>query len=370
MTEYETGHGGDVYSAAEALKKIPANRIMDFSASINPLGPSKKVKAEIRKSLKNLGTYPDPACRRLCKRIGQIYNIDPSSIICGNGSNELIYLMVSALKPKTVLVSAPSFSEYSRAAKIAGADVKKINLEEKNSFRIDPNLFAQSMEGCDMAFLGNPNNPTGHVLSKDQVLFITDKAAATGCILVVDEAFIDFCPEESVITANTLNSYENSYKNLVVLRSLTKFHALAGLRIGFGVFPKNLIPTLKAAKDPWSVNSLAQRAAYVALGDKVFVKETIQWLKQEKTLLESELSKMGFTVIPSDVNFLFLRHPEAKALRNRLYTRGLLLRDCSNFDGLNDSYLRIAVRSRKENSRLIKELRFCINSFLKAKNVS
>ena len=356
MSSHETEHGGDIYSAAEALKKIPANRIIDFSASINPLGPSKKVKAEIRKSLKYLGRYPDPACRRLSKRIGRIYNIDPANIICGNGSNELIHLMVAALKPSKVLVTAPSFSEYSRAAKIAGAGINKLYLEEKNMFRIDPERFALSMQGCDMAFLGNPNNPTGHVLSKDKVLFIADQAASAGCLLVVDEAFIDFCPKESVIEINTL--YSNN--NLVVLRSLTKFHALAGLRIGFGVFPQSLTTVLKETKDPWSVNYLAQRAAYVALGDKVFVKETAKWLKQEKTLLESEFSKLGFTVLPSEANFIFIQHPKAQQIRNRLYKRGILLRDCSNFEGLNSSYLRIAVRSRRENSRLIKELRFCI----------
>jgi threonine-phosphate decarboxylase len=359
-----TEHGGNIYRLAEELK-IQERKIIDFSASINPLGISKKVKAEIRKNLKYLNKYPDPESKRLRKYIAQYHGIEPEMILCGNGSTELIYLIIRALKPERVLIPAPTFSEYERAVLIdqgsetlkQGGQIEYLLLKEKDGFEIKPEEFIHAMAGnnslvtpCDMAFLCNPNNPTGLLLRKDNVIKIAEEAKRQNCYLVVDEAFIDFCPEDSVINLVRDNPY------LIVLRSMTKFYALSGLRIGYGVFPSQLIERLKTFKEPWSVNSLAQRAAVVALKDNAYRAETYRLIKEEKRFIENRLKRMGINYFPSRTNFYLLRLDGRDGIYKRLEKKAILVRDCSDFKGLGSSYIRIAVKSRRENNILLKSL--------------
>jgi len=347
-------HGGDVYSAAEG-HGCSLRQVMDFSASVNPLGPSKKVKAEIRKWLKMLNHYPDPKCRRLRKRIRQVFSVPEPLIICGNGSNELIFEIVSAVKPHKVLVTAPSFSEYAKAASRYGAETVSVPLCEEHLFRLEPERIADAMKECQVAFVANPLNPSGTLTRRETVLELAEAAARTGCMLVLDEAFIDFCQSDSVIRDVSADGY------LGVLRSLTKFHGLAGLRVGFAALPERLIERIHTTRDPWSVNTLAQRAAYVAIGDTAFSKETMDWLGKEKTFLEERLGRLGFVVYPSSANYLLVNHKRAPEIREGLFRRRILVRDCSNFEGLNDSFLRIAVHRHPENTRLLKALSYILN---------
>jgi threonine-phosphate decarboxylase len=206
------------------------------------------------------------------------------------------------------------------------------------------------MKGCKMAFLCNPNNPTGLLLRKDNVITIAEEARRQNCYLVVDEAFIDFCSEDSVINLVRDNPY------LIVLRSMTKFYALTGLRIGYGVFSLKLIEVLKRHKEPWSVNSLAQRAALVALKDRVYRNNTFKLIKEEKQFLEKGFKNIGIKFTPSKVNFYLLKIDNLKEIFVRLKMKGMLVRDCSNFKGLGSSFIRIAVKSHGENSILLKNL--------------
>lgn len=346
-----TMHGGDVYSAAEALK-IPVRNVIDFSASVNPLGPSKKVKAAMRSALKELGRYPDSQCRQLVKKIARVYGIDREHIVCGNGSNELIHLAMAVIRPKRVLVTAPAFAEYERTARLAGAEVVKFPLAESDGFGVNARKFMEAMNGCDAAFLCNPGNPAGTLMSRADVLAIADAAKTANCLLIIDEAFMDFCRDESVMRDVA------GKPGIIVLRSLTKYHALAGLRVGFGLFPPEIKAAIDAIKDPWSVNALAEVAAVAALSDKAFAKDTAAWLSTEKKYMAKGLAALGFAIYPSETNFFLVKHDLAQAVREHLYRRGILLRDCSNFDGLDSSFLRIAVRSRRENARLLKEMKY------------
>ncbi len=383
-------HGGNIYRLAEELK-MQERTIIDFSASINPLGVSKKIKTELRKQLKYLHNYPDPDARRLRKRLAQHHGIDPEMILCGNGSTELIYLASRALKPKSVLIPAPTFSEYERAILIGqepatteqrGAQINYLSLREEDGFVIRPDEFIAAMrdrsqntenrtqipptrpspsrgEGkgggevlgsVDMAFLCNPNNPTGSLLKKDSVMQIAEAARDLKCILVVDEAFIDFCPEDSIIKEVENNPY------LIVLRSMTKFYALSGLRLGYGVFPQHLIGRLKEYKEPWTVNNLAQRAGVAALKDKVYRNETFRLIKEEKRFFEKGFKKLGIEFFHSDANFYLLKISNASEIYKQLMKKGILVRLCSNFRGLDSRYIRVAVKSHKENTILLKEL--------------
>jgi threonine-phosphate decarboxylase len=374
-------HGGNIYRLAEELK-IQERKIIDFSTSVNPLGISKKVKAEIRKHLKYLHNYPDPETKRLRKRLAQYHGIDPETILCGNGSTELIYLIVRTLKPQRVFIPTPTFSEYERAVKTVNRDCEQLSVKEElfdktqntdtkyghgtrinylmvnkeKGFEISPNEFIGAIEGdVDMAFLCNPNNPTGRLLRREDVKKVADAAKKLKCYLIVDEAFIDFCADDSVIEDVGKNQY------LIVLRSMAAFYALSGLRIGYGIFPQHLIDRLKEYREPWTVNSLAQRAAVIALKDKFFTKETLRILNEEKRFLEKSFKKIGIEFFHSDANFYLLKISNANEICQQLKRKGILVRDCSNLRGLDSTYLRVAVKSHRENSILIKELIAILN---------
>lgn len=358
-------HGGNIYRFAEELK-IQERKVIDFSSFVNPLGISKKVKAEIRKHLKYLHNYPDPEAKRLRKTLAQYHGIDPETMLCGNGSTELIYLIATALKPQKVLIPAPTFSEYERAViRIQDTghrtQIKYLFLKEENGFEIKSEEFISAMKGdinselhCDMAFLCNPNNPTGRLIRREDVRKIAEKAKELECYLIVDEAYIDFCPDDSVI------SDTKDYPFLIILRSMSPFYALPGLRIGYGVFPQRLMGIIKEYKEPWTVNNLAQRAAAAALKDKFYRKETLKIVSDEKRFLEKNFKKIGIEYFHSDTNFYLIRIEKANEISRQLGRKGMLVRECKEFRGLDNSYLRIAVKSHRENTILIRELKYVL----------
>lgn len=343
-------HGGNIYRAAGETG-LPEGRIIDFSASINPLGISKKVKRALIKNIRYLINYPDPDATELRHHLSNHYHVSVDSVLCGNGSTELIYLIPRALKPEKVLIPQPTFSEYERACKAAQkSEVRSQKLREENDFEIETDSFIKAMKGCDMAFLCNPNNPTGRLLKRAAMLKIAAAAKKLRCYLVVDEAFIDFCPKDSVVNEVCNNPY------LIVLGSMTKFYALTGLRIGYGVFHQSVIKKIISYKEPWAVNTIAQRAGVVAMSDTEYRDETFSVMKEEKKFMEDGLGKLKIEYIPSAVNYYLLRLSNAGEVINSLRHKGILVRDCSNFAGLNRAYIRIAVKSRRHNARLLKEL--------------
>jgi threonine-phosphate decarboxylase len=345
-----SGHGGNIYKVSEETG-IPVDRLVDFSASINPLGISDKVRQAMESEVDNLVNYPDPDTSELCRRIAEHHNIDGESIICGNGSTELIYLIPRALKPSKVLIPSPTFSEYEKACKLnAELRITNYELREEDNFKLQPQRFIEAMQGCGMAFLCNPNNPTGSLLTRKEVLEIAGAAKDEKCILVVDEAFIDFTPEESVIHDVQANPY------LVVMRSMTKFYAITGLRLGYGVFHERLVGKVKEFKEPWTVNSLAQKAAIAALEDSAYAEESLALFSKEKAYMEKSLQEMSIDFLSSSANYYLLKTEHAGTIVKGLREKGILVRDCSNFKGLNSSYIRVAVKSHKHNELFVKEL--------------
>lgn len=356
-------HGGNIYEASR-LTGIPEERIVDFSASINPIGVPKGVARTIKKRISRLFHYPEPFAESLATRIGTAIDVPSESIICGNGSTELIYLIPRVLRPAVVLIPEPSFREYERACLISGAQkIAGQRLKAEKNFDLKADEFIRAMETvsapgtCTMAFLCNPNNPTGRLVAKEDTLKIAQAAASLGCYLVVDEAFIDYCPEETVVASVRDNPY------LIVLRSLTKFYALAGLRIGYAVVHGELADRFQASREPWTVNSLAQAAALEALGDEKYQKRSWEFMKQEKVFIEKALGKLTVKYYPSRANYYLLESDKAGMIRTALKEKGILVRDCSNFTGLDSRFLRIAVRTRRENRMLLKEMaRICAPS--------
>ena len=352
----------NIYRASEILK-VPERRILDFSNPVNPLGVSKKVKAELRKHLKSLKNRPDPECARMRRHLSRHLDVDMDNMICGNTVSGLISSVVAVLRPQRVLIPVPSPPECLRAVvqvmlpgtHDSGKDVpdmvKYLELKEDDNFCIKPGEFITGIDGCDLAILPNPNNPTGSVVAKGEIAGIASAARDRKCYLLVDETFIDFIPDETVINAVRDNPY------LIVLRSISLFHALSGLGLAYSVMDRELVKSIGVPGQLYPVNLLAQRAAVIAMKDKVYKKETFVLLKEEKRFLEREFKKLGLDFFPSAVNFYLIKIPFAGELCDFLMKKYILVRRCDDFRGLGGDYIRIAVKNHRENSVLIKALK-------------
>ncbi len=340
-------HGGNIYQAQRQYKR----KFLDFSANINPLGLTSQTKEAIYKSFGSILHYPDPEAKNITRKIAQYWGIKEENVLVGNGSIELIYLIVSTFKPKTTLIPIPTFSEYERAARCIKSKINFLRLKEQLGFKLQ----ATKINQADILFLCNPNNPTGNLILTDYRMI--EKLPIE--LVVIDEAFMDFLPDEK---KHTLIWKAQKNKRIIVLRTFTKFFALAGLRIGYLVAHQSIVNKLRQYKIPWSVNSLAQIAGEIALKDSYYFKATHLIIEKERSLLSAQLKKIkGLKVYPSVTNFLLFKIEKDKISANdlteRLLKEGILVRDCSNFRNLEDKFIRVAVRNRKENQRLIVALR-------------
>ncbi|MFH7319604.1 threonine-phosphate decarboxylase CobD [Desulfurivibrio sp. D14AmB] len=345
MKSASFAHGGNLNMLAAAAGVEP-QAMLDFSASINPLGMPAAAREAIIAGIAQLGHYPDPLAEELVAALAESHRINPELLLAGNGSTELLYLALRVLKPGKVLLTAPGFSEYERAARLVGGKIKWLRLKRQDDFRIDPAAFTAAMAGCDLALLCNPNNPTGQALSREETSVIATAAKACRCRLLLDEAFADFCPEISLLG-------HLHHSHLLILRSLTKFYALPGLRLGFLLLPRQLRSRFLAHKEPWSVNTLAIRAAVAALADRRFAEQSRELIAGERPWLAARLSRLVAKVYPAAANYLLLESEHARELRAGLLGQGIALRDCGNFRGLGPHFLRVAVRGRAENQRLL-----------------
>ncbi|MDR3349068.1 MAG: threonine-phosphate decarboxylase CobD [Acidaminococcales bacterium] len=352
MDDGKFEHGGNIYQAARLTGKTPE---LDFSANINPLGLSDKVRRAIADNIAQVVHYPDPAAFELREAISLHYGVRPDALALGNGAAELIYLLCHVLRPARVFLPVPSFSEYERAALAVGARVEYFYLEAGDCFKINLEKLACALPPGALAFIGNPDNPAGNLLAQSGLRDFLALARAKGCFIAIDESFIDFLPQPD---ESTLRHFCAEYDNMAVIHSLTKFFAIPGLRLGFGVFSSALALRLQGAADRWNVNSLAQAAGKAALSDKAYITESRALVARLRENLTAALSAFpAIKVFPSSANFLLLDIRNtgltAKRLSERLAGRGVLVRDCGNYPGLDGGYVRIAVRGQEENEKLI-----------------
>ncbi|CAD6368454.1 Aminotransferase class I and II [metagenome] len=331
----------------------PNSDILDFSSNISPLGPSKMVRKTIKNHLDSVKIYPDSESTTLKKNLENYLKIPSSQIVIGNGATEIIYNFCQAfLSNKTpVLIPIPTFGEYESAAQLSGAKVlffKTMNLEQD----VDEFISKFPFDGC--IFICNPNNPTGHLIQKQTLQKIITSAHKKKTLVFVDECFIELVPNSN----ETIIGLVKKFSNLFILRSLTKSFALAGLRIGYGVGSKQIISVLNKIKIPWNVSGIAQYAASTALDDPAYLTKVNKIIKKESSYLIDRISKFNnFQCIPTSTNFILIKTKiNSKILQKKLLEKKILIRDCSTIHGLNDNYIRIAVKTRKENEKLIKSL--------------
>ena len=347
-------HGGNIYDAAPG-----GGEWLDFSANINPLGLSQKVWQAIENGIGKIVHYPDPSARALKQAIAEHYDVPRANIVLGNGGAELFYVFFHAVRPKRVLLPVPSFSEYERAALSAGAEVVYLPLREENDFRVDEREILSQLQAGDCLILGNPNNPTGQLVKADMLERVIGEANRKNVRVLVDESFVDFRTDVGDYTVRAL---VGAYDNLIVVQSLTKFFAIPGLRLGFAVTTPSLAEKLEAAKDPWNTNLLAQAAGVAALGDRDYQKKTLEWLEPEREYMYRSLSGFeGIKVYRPTVNFIFLRllseWGTSSVFCERMKEKRILIRNCSNYPGLDDTYVRLAVKTREENEVLLDAFR-------------
>lgn len=347
------GHGGDL-TTAETIYGLPADGFLDFSSNMNPFGPPEAVGKLLAERWRELARYPDPAVRELRRTLADKYGIPEESILVGNGAAELIDLTVRALKPRSVGLARPSFSEYEEAVRKIGGGIVDIPLSPDHGFALSETALREAAASADLLLLGHPNNPTGKIADPAMLhRLVQDRIR-----LVLDEAFVDFAPDEQAVSLIRLAA---ATKGLYVLRSMTKFYAIPGIRLGFMVAHPDEIRMLKELQVPWSVNTMAQWIGQAVLSGSEYAERTKRWLAEERPRLTQRLQSLGLKVFPSDVNFLLVSIPESfgvdvQTLQRRMGQLGVLIRDASLFSGLNDSYFRVAVRLREENETLVARL--------------
>ena len=340
-------HGG-IFSDSRLKHNLG---LLDFSSNVNPLGFPSKVK-DAFKNISQISVYPDPNSNELRIHLQKYTGFLKNQIIVGNGATEIIYNYCSAfLRKQKVLIPIPTFSEYESAAKLNGSILyffKTMNLNQNLS------EFQDMMEKKNCIFLCNPNNPTGVLIKKKNMLKILESAYDKSVMVFLDECFIELVPDGDESAA----SYLKEFDNLFILRSLTKSFGLAGLRIGYGLGNKKMIEILQKIKIPWNVSGIAQQSSIKALSDKSHLPKTLNIIKKESKFLIDSISKIkGFTCYNSDTNFILIKTKmKSNQIQNRLLKRNILIRNCSTFHGLNDNFIRIAVRTRKENIKLIEAL--------------
>lgn len=347
-------HGGNI---REALKKyrLTGDKAIDFSASINPLGFPQSLNKIIFDNLNNIQHYPDPDCVDLKNELSRYSGVSKNNLLVGNGSIELIYLIALALRPKRVLIQLPAFSEYERAALAAGGKCLFLKADEKNGFEINAGHVLKSIRSANLVFICNPNNPTGFLFDKETIMFLAKGCEKKGALLVVDEVFMDFVEEKA---RASLLKFASRSEYVMVLQSLTKFFAISGLRLGYLAAGKQLIRKISLYQPPWSVNSLAQLAGASFLKDRAFIRRSRQYVFKQRKELFAELSKIRYIQpYSASANFIFCKILNKKIDSSRLSDycgkKGVIIRDCGNFRGLDNSYIRIAVRKKEQNAKLI-----------------
>ena len=362
-------HGGQVHQVAKALGR-PVSSFIDFSASINPFGPPSSVLRAMQQALPACGHYPDPSAEGLRMRLAKEHGISSESIVLGNGSAELIRILPLALSLRQGYVAGPTFMEYEAALHMAGArctyvlatsaeryapPIERLSLLVEAIRTGSQKAALRTAESSTAVFVCNPNSPTGRVVTARSLRTLYRKIEQAGFWMVVDEAFIDFCPSHSLI-----KEISNA-RRLLILRSFTKFYGMPGIRLGYVVGAPETVARLHRLLPPWSVSHFAQEAGIAAVGDIRYRQRSVKFMQQERQRFMTRLRGVpGLRIIPASANFVMAELPSkcvTAGLVSRLARQGILVRDCQTFSGMTQPALRLAIRHPRDNNRVIHALK-------------
>ncbi|MGD0450166.1 MAG: histidinol-phosphate transaminase [Candidatus Bathyarchaeia archaeon] len=353
-------HGGDIWGFSRKYN-VPIEEVLEFSGPINFLGPSPKAVEAVKQNAKFIKFYPDPNPvefkTEVAKYVG--HGVDEENIVLGNGSIELIYAITEILpRGFKALIPVPSFSEYEKAAIRVGGEAVFVQLPESYALETEKIKRAVSVD-TKILCICNPHSPSGTLYSKETLVDLLDFCHKKNVIFSVDENYIEFAEKGQ---ETTLAGLVKDYANLFVIRSVTKFYGMAGIRLGYGIAAPNLVEKLENVRIPWSINSLASCATLAAFNDADFIENTKRTISKERAELAKNLSEIEcLQVYPSVTNFLLIRITNRKItstkLKELLSKEHMLIRDCCTFVGLDDSYFRVTVRSAKDNAKLVHSIK-------------
>ncbi|MDR0269808.1 pyridoxal phosphate-dependent class II aminotransferase [Paenibacillus sp.] len=353
------GHGGDLESATEVYGQ---SVFLDFSANINPLGPPPGVMQELENALPSIIRYPDPGHRGLKERLGAKLGVRSEQLCIGNGAAECMALILLGLQPHKVGIVEPCFSEYRQLSEQFGANVQSVCGTRENGWRTELSEIEGLLKTVDLLFIGQPNNPNGIQYDLGILRHLASEAERCGTYLVVDEAFIDFIPENK---RQTMLPELDQYPHTILVRSMTKFYAIPGLRLGYAVAHSDLVQAMTGKQVTWSVNGLALLAGEACLNSgERYERETIELITEQRCLLVSGLRELGCEVSEGEANFLLAGLPApwtAESMQTEMGRRGVLIRSCATYPGLGEEYIRVAVKAQESNRQLLKIMAEVLN---------
>lgn len=322
---------------------------LDFSANVSPLGLPAGVAAAITAALSTADRYPDPLCRALCAKLAEAEGVEEEHILCGNGAADLIFRLAAALRPRRALIPAPTFAEYAAALHTVNCDITYYVLSEADDFSLTDAFIDAVTRDTDVVFLCQPNNPTGRITPPSVVERLLQRCAENGAVLALDECFLDFSAGREALTAK---AFLRQYPNLIILKAFTKLYAMAGVRLGYALCSNTeLLDKMRTAGQPWAVSSLAQAAGVAALNETAYADAVRTLVAEQRPMLAAGMRALGLRVIEGNANFLLFRAPAD--FGQKLRKKGAVVRSCGNYAGLDDTWFRTAVRTERENRRLL-----------------
>ncbi|MDD2979084.1 MAG: histidinol-phosphate transaminase [Hespellia sp.] len=356
MNTKQVFHGSDLERIAE-IYHIEQESIINFGANVNPLGLSESVRQEVAAHLDIISSYPDRDYTSLRKTIGDYCQVLPEHVLIGNGSTELIALVIEQLSPKKALLLGPTYSEYSRELGFVCGTWDYYNLKEKDDFLLDVEELCETLDDAiDMLIICNPNNPTSSVITADDMRKILTVCQKLGIFVMIDETYVEFVPDLTLVTAMPLVS---EFSNLIVLRGVSKFFAAPGLRLGYGVTSsKELLWQLKIHQNPWTLNSIGAFAGEAMLQDQKYIQKTRDLILSERTRILHELEPMThLKAYPAYANFILVQITKDDSTSHDVFEHcireGLMIRDCSSFDSLPGQFIRFCIMKPEDNNRLL-----------------
>lgn len=336
-------HGGDLLSYEDRFD----GQLIDYSSNINPLGYPQGLEEHLSKSFSSLLAYPDINYRRLKKQIGTYLGCQEDNLVLGNGSVELIDIFISLFD--RILVFTPSFYEYEARARVHGKEL--VFIPYKENFDIDVDKLHILRPG-DLLVLGNPNNPTGLRIKEEDLLIIYKSVLDAGAFLLLDEAFYEFTSGYDSIEVFR----DRDFEGVAILRASTKFFGLPGLRLGYGACSGPMARRIEEKLLPWNINSLAEAAGSYIFKDQAYIEESRAYVAGEREfILEGLEGLSSFKTFPSETNYLLIKllAGDEDLVFDYFVERGFVIRKCSSFRGLDKSFIRIAVKDRENNKKLL-----------------
>ena len=352
-------HGSDIEKIC-SYYHLDKETIVNFGANVNPLGLSRQVKAAIASHLDLLSSYPDREYTSLCGTISEYCGIPADFILPGNGSSELISLLIEERAPKHTLILGPTYSEYSRELSFSGSTQEYYHLREEDNFHLDVDDLCRALkDSYDFLILCNPNNPTSSAILRDDMERLLAFCSEHNIFVMIDETYVEFAPDISAVTAVP---FTRKYSNLMVLRGVSKFFAAPGMRFGYGITGNaEFLRRMKEKQIPWSLNSIGAFAGEEMFKDQEYISRTRELILSERDRMYQAVSQMpDYKTYEPYANFLLVKIVKDGITSYDVFERcikaGLMIRDCSSFQCLDGEFIRFCIMMPEANTRLLHEL--------------